>query len=48
MKEKETTKQAKLIHLDTDTINKIAHKAVDAGKSVKKYMEDAIKEIAAK
>ena len=45
MKEKDTTKQAKLIHLEPAVIKAIAHKAIEQGKSVKKFIEDAVVEL---
>lgn len=46
MKEKDATKQAKIITLDKAVIIKLSHNAIDAGKSVKKYIEDILTEIA--
>lgn len=41
-------KKKKLIHLDETISAKLSHKAIDEGKSLKKFIEDKLTEIACK
>lgn len=48
MKEKDANKQHKLITLDKSVITKLSHQAIDAGKTLKKYIEDTLTQLANK